>query len=413
MKKVISILILILLLFFVVQWGVGFIKKEHEVSYQILVGDTVFEVHELYQKEYGDAYDIMIQNGSQRYSYSIPNQYNKQKNIIQKIEYYQEGDNYCIYPVLKGGKGTYLECVTNGTLYTDLSFPNQDFISRVKVDLQEKGYHLSKNYDLNNTTTVGDTIIYLDSLLSNDIIALWNYKGIEIIKPDQPTVRDILGFDKYENSHGYLVGKYYVLPNYLSSKVLEFSSVTIVDVETNKIDTIELNNTLSSDTYINGVIDGKLYYTDPSNLLQIEINPNTKSARLIGSKDLGGQLYQGEWQDVNIYDFATQHLLFQEDIPKEIDQYYSYHQLLAGDMNYYFYTDHQEVYRVSKNHLDLPILLFKDTNLNNMWAVKNTIYFIVDDTLYYYEEGGNLIPVLKNNELRYNTINRIGVYRKS
>ena len=369
-------------------------------------------MYELYQKDYGDTYDIMIQNGNQRYSYSIPNQYNKQKNIIQKIEYYQEGDNYCLYPVSKDGKGTYLECITNGTLYTDFSFPNQDFISRVKADLQEKGYALSNDYDFDNTTTVGDTTVYLDSLLPNDIITLWNYKGIEMIKPDHSTVRNTLGFDKYENSHGYLVGKYYVLPNYLSSKVLEFSSVTIVDIETNKIDTVELNNTLSSDTYINGVIDGKLYYTDPSNLLQIEINPTTKSARLIGSKDLGGQLYQGEWQDINIYDFVNQHLLFQEDIPEEITQRYSYDQLLEGNMNYYFYTN-QQVYRVSKNHLDLPILLLKDINLNNMWVVQNTIYFVVDDTLYYYEEGGKLIPVLKNNELRYNTINRVGVYRKS
>lgn len=411
MKRVVSVLILIILIFFIFQWGFVFLKKGHEVSYQIFVKDTVFIVDEIYEKKYNDIYDIMIESGEDRYSYILSNQYNKQKGIIEKIEYYQEDGYHCIYPVLNNQQGTYLQCIMNGMLYTETSFPNQVFIENIKRDLEGKGYTLTKSLTEDNSNTVGSSTIYKSHLLSEDIITVWNYKGIEIIKSDNFVVRNTLNFDKYENRHGYLVGKYYIIPNYLSSKVLEFSSVVLVDVETNKIDTIELNDTLSADTYVNGIIDDKIYFTDPSNLLQMEIHPSKRIARLIGNKELGGQIYRGNWQTINIYDLTKEHILFQTDIPKTITEKYSYTQLLEGIVSYYF-IDSNKVYRVSKKHLDTPILLFEKNGLNNMRIVDNTIYFVIDDTLYYYDDGNGIVSVLKNNELRYNTMNRIHIYRK-
>ena len=413
MKRVTSILVLLILLFFIFQWGFVFFKKGHEVTYQVFVEDKVFEVYEIYQKEYGDTYNIIIKNENDVYSYLIPNEYNKQKKIIKKIEYYNENNISCIYPVLENEEGTYLECINSGRVYTDTSFPDQTFISKIKADLLENGYSISTTVNYEDTTVVGGSTIYSEALLSSDIISLWNYKGIEIIGKDDSGVRGVLDFDKYENKHGYLVGKYYIVPNYLSSKVQEFSSVTIIDLQSKETEKLELNYTLSSDTYINGVINEKLYYTDPSNLLQVEINPAKKNTRLIGSKELGGQLYQGGWKDVNIYDFVTSKLLFEEEILSEVTEKYSYQQIIESDNNYYFYTNSGEVYRVSKNQLDTPVLLFQISNINNVKVVENTVYFVSYDTLYYFEEGKGIVPVLKNNELRYNTLNRIDVYRKS
>lgn len=414
MKRIISILILIILLFFIFQWGFVFLKKEHEISYKVFVENETFDIHEIYKKEYGDKYDIVIKNGNNTYSYLIDNKYNKQKKIIKEIKYYNEDDNYCIYPILESEEGTYIVCAKDGKIYTDTSFPDQNFISKIKEDLILEGYPiLTQSVDTSKTNIVGKTTFYTDALNEEDIINVWNYKGIDIIKSNNPVGIISLNFDKYENNHGYLVGKYYIVPNYLSSKVSEFSSVDIIDVESGKTEKLKLNYTLSSNTYINGVIDQKLYYTDPSNLLQIEINPVKKQVRLIGSKEIGGQLYQGKWKNVNIYDFVTSKLLFNEEIPNEINEKYSYQQIIESNMNYYFYNNSGEVYRVSKNHLDEPILLFQMSSLNNFKVVENTVYFVVADTLYYFEEGNGVVSVLKNNELRYNTTNRIDVYRKS
>ena len=283
----------------------------------------------------------------------------------------------------------------------------------MKAFLTEKNIKIEPfNIDLETKEAVGTSSVYTKNLKEKDTITLWNYKGIEIIRSKNASVKPILNFDKYENTQGYLVGNYYIVPNYLSSKVQEFDSVTLINLENSKTDTISLGYTLSSDTYINGIVDNKLYYTDPSNLLQIEINPVKKIARLIGSNEIGGQLYNGKWQNANIYDFRENHILFEEEIVEEVKNKFDYQQIIMSNNNYYILTKQGEVYRVSNHHLDSPILLYKQNGVHNLKVVANTVYFIIDDTLYYQDEGSNIIPVLKNNELRYNTVNRVDIYQK-
>ena len=108
MKKIFSTLILMIILFFVFQWGLVFFKNEHEISYQVFAQDIAFDIHEIYKKAQGDAYDILISDGNNTYSYLIDNKYNKQKKIIKRVEYYNEDDNYCLYPILENENGTYL-----------------------------------------------------------------------------------------------------------------------------------------------------------------------------------------------------------------------------------------------------------------------------------------------------------------
>ena len=294
-----------------------------------------------------------------------------------------------------------------------MTLPNQSIITNMKAFLTEKNIKIEPfNIDLETKEAVGTSSVYTKNLKEKDTITLWNYKGIEIIRSKNASVKPILNFDKYENTQGYLVGNYYIVPNYLSSKVQEFDSVTLINLENSKTDTISLGYTLSSDTYINGIVDNKLYYTDPSNLLQIEINPVKKIARLIGSNEIGGQLYNGKWQNANIYDFRENHILFEEEIVEEVKNKFDYQQIIMSNNNYYILTKQGEVYRVSNHHLDSPILLYKQNGIHNLKVVANTIYFIIDDTLYYQDEGSNIIPVLKNNELRYNTVNRVDIYQK-
>lgn len=410
MKRAISILVLLILTFICFEFGVNFLKKGHEVSYQVYVNDKVFKITEIYQKTNGNTYDIKIESDTEVFNYVIENNYNKQKKIIKKIEYFNENNNSCIYPILDNDEGTYLECFKDNKLYTSSSFYDQNFINNIKASLKEKGYQLTKEIDITNVKEYQNTTVYTNNIIDNDLITLWTYKGIRTFTKKDSLLKNILSFDKYENNHGYLVDKYYIIPSYLSSKVTEFSKVNVINLETKTVEQIDLVYTLSSDTYINGVVDNKLYYTDPSNLLQIEINPKKKTSRLIGSKDLNGQIYNGSWESINIYDFVSNKLLFKKEIP---NINYSYKEIIEGKYSYYFYNDNGEVYQISKNSLESPILLFKVDNINNFNVVDDTIYYVADDTLYYYSNEDGIVPILKNNDLRYNTTNRISIYRKS
>ncbi len=411
MKKIISILVIFAVLFLVFEWGINFIKDGHEVDYKVFNGDKEFSIVEMYQKENGDSYDIKITSDGKEYHYVLENKYNKQKQIIESIEYFGKDTSECIYPVLNNGSGTYLQCFKDGKLYSSNSYSDKNFISMIDNSLKEKGFNINKVSDTKTTKKYNTSTIYENNLLDDDVVVLWVYKGINSITKDSYNSNMVLGFDKYNNDHGYLVNNYYVVPNYLSSRVLEFSSVTIINLNDNSKEKIQLGYSLSSDTYINGVVDGKLYYTDPSNLLQIEINFENKKARLIGSVDLGGQIYDGNWNDANIYDFVSKKIKF-DAIDNSLNNY-SYNGIIKSDSSYYFYNNNGEVYQVSNNYLDKPILLFKMSDINNFNVSYDTIYFVSGDTLYYYSNSDGLIPVLKNSDLKYNKSNRISVYRKS
>jgi len=411
MKKTISLFILLFLLFLVFEFWIIFFKKEHVVSYKVFFEDKTFNIEEVYKKDMGDVYDIKIKNDDLTFNYVIKNKYNKQKKVIKNIEYFHEDNSVCIYPILEDDSGTYLQCVKNGKFYMFTSFDDQGFISKIRNSLKTKGYTLSKKNDIEIEKVYSGSTIYSNNLIDSDMITLWVYKGIHTITSERIQAVTLSAFDKYENTHGYLVDHYYIAPNYLSSKVLEFSSVTIIDLNNHESRDVKLKYTLSSDTYINGVVDGKLYYTDPSNLLQLEINPSNNNVRLIGSKELGGQVYDGSWKNANIYDFVSKKILFKEknfNIPG-----YSYDEMFIGKSSYYFYNDNGEVYQVIKNNSNNPIMLFKASGINNFKVIDDTIYYVVDDTLYYYKNEDGIIPLLKNNELRYNTFNRIDIYRKS
>lgn len=411
MKKVVSVLVVLILLFFASQWALTYFKKGHEVDYQVSYNDKIFDIHEKYSKELDNKYDIIIKNGKDIYYYVLPNNYNKQKKIIKSLEYYEQDDTSCIYPILLDGSGSYLQCIKNGINYSGYAI-SDEFTNVIKEDLKKKGYNISMEVNTDNKEMFDNSTIYSNNLLEKDYITLWNYKGIQIISSEKKFIRNTLSYDKYENNHGCLVDKYYIIPEYLSSKILEFSKVTIIDIEKNQTKSVNIGYTLSSNTYINGVVDNKLYYTDPSNLIQIEINPETGASHLIGSKDIKGKLYSnGTWQDTNIYDFANREIKF-TSINDELFKTYNYVNMEETKNSYYFYNGNGEVYQVSKDNINVSVLLFKANNLNNFKVIDDTIYYVVGDTLYYFNENSGNVPVLKNNELRYNNLNRIDVYRK-
>lgn len=408
MKKTITILILLVFLFLGFEFGINFFKQGHETSYKIYVDDIIFNIVETYHGNEDDYYLINIENDKEKFFYTVKNNYNKQKQIIDKIEYFKDENNICIYPVLTNGKGLYLECTHDNKLYTASSYFDKDFVLKIESILKEKGYDLYKNIDTEKNDKYGNSTIYTNNLIESDTVILWTYKGINTINFKRNNAINLLSFDKYENNHGYLVDGYYIFPNYLSSKVLEFSSVNVINLNKMEKQVIDIGYVLSSDTYINGVVDDKLYYTDPSNLLQIEINPKNKNARLVGSRDIGGTLYNGKWQNVNIYDFSQNKILFQKEV---LDINFSYLQIIETYSSYYFYNSKGEVYQLSKNNLTSPILLFKQEGLNNFNVIDDTIYYVKDNTLYYYRHEDGIVPIVVNNDLRYNSKNRISIYR--
>lgn len=407
MKKTISILIIFILLFLIFELVTNSFKTGHVVNYSIYSNQDKFDVEEVYDKKNGDNYQIKINYNSNTFIYTFDNTFNKQKNIIKNIIFNKDDNNICIYPVLSNDTNSYIECISSNQIYSEYSYPNQEFVKKFKQQL------INDKYVVLDTVTdsirkYNNSTIYSSNLLKDDYVILWNYKGIQVTSKETDTIKNIYGFDKYDNNLGILVGKHYIVPIYNSSKVLEFNSVSIINVLSLDVTKVELGTTLSSSTYINGVVDDKIYYMDPSNVVQVELSPNTKKARVVGNKDINAQMYDGKWSTTNIYDMVNKKIYFKtaSNVPFK----YTY---IDESSNSYYYYDNNNIYQVSKKYLDKPILLFSQSNLNNFNVVDNTIYYIVGDTVYYFSLNSGVKPIIKNNDLRYNSNNRLSVFRKS
>lgn len=407
MKRVISLTVLIIVVLFGVQFIINMFTKSHVYKYVVSNNDLKLNITENYIKENQDSYTIEINDGTNTFYYAIANSFNKQKKIITNIEYYKDGENTCIYPVLKDNIASYIECISNGNLYSGNAYPNQGFINEIKADLKVKGYSLYEIDTDSKAKGYSSMIVNSKYLNDYDSIISWQYKGILVTNNNTQNTIMNNTFDKYDNKLGTLAGKYYVMPDYTNSNVLEFYSVTVVDLTTLKQYKLDLESVLSSNTYLNGVINGKIYYTDPSNLLQVEIDPKHKKAEVIGSNDLGGKNYvDGKWIDANIYDFATSEIKF-DNIP-EIN--YQYTSIVDGGASYYF-TNGNEIYQLFKEHLDKPILMYRSSGVNNLIAINDEVFYVSNNTMYYLSnEKGNL-PILVYNDLIYNTNNRVAIYR--
>ena len=240
MKRIISFLVLLAVLFLGLEFIVTFFTKEYVVNYTIYSNKKEINVKENYSKEKGNVYDVEINIGDNAFYYVIGNKFNKQKRIVKDIVYYEDNGDICVYPILKDDKGAYVECLKDGNLYTKDTYPNRNLVNMISSDLDSRGYKLTYHDDY--TDKYGNSTIYQKNILNGDTVLLWQYKGINIFNANAITGANVLNFDKYDNKLGTLVGKYYVIPRYNSNKVLEFSLLEVVNVETGKSETIDLNN---------------------------------------------------------------------------------------------------------------------------------------------------------------------------
>ncbi len=415
-RRIISISLLLMILFFCDQWLVTYLKERHEIEYDFVVGETTFQVKENYWKEYGDLYHVEISLGNEKFYYTFPNLFQKKKKILVDIKMIQKDDLVCIYPILEKEDSSHnIECSRQGTLYSYQTMRNdptvQEFVESLKKEsLASSGWEVESEEGV----FVTQSTAFPKNILDEDKIVVWYYQGIEIISSKEQKNVSLLNWDKYENKHGVLVGKNYLVPAYQSNRVFDFSQITVVDVTSSDFWTVQFPQTVSQNTYINGVVDGKVYYLDKDNVVQYEFNPEKRTVRIVGNQELNAQYYNGEWETVNIYDLINTEKKFTVNDAGGIDfQREDIVEVLAADGVYYYYTQSGDFYRVLKAFPEKAMFLFHADSPNNVILNRDTLYYISGDTLYYYNEEAGNKRIVKNNEFLYNTMNRIQVYKES
>ncbi|MBQ7136595.1 MAG: hypothetical protein IJO43_01300 [Bacilli bacterium] len=405
MKKIFNFILVLAILFFTFQIGITLLKKSHNIDYSLKISDKKVLIHEEYYKDkQSDYYYFEVTINKIKFVFDKDNTFNKQKKVIDNIRLYEEEDLTCISPVyIKNNNDPEIICNVGKKQYSYTEVKDKynlkDFVESIDKFDEDK-YNLSEK-----TITGSRNTIYNDHIYDNENILVYEYSSLIKVTSEDYYKINFADYDIYENELGVLIDKYYVIPKY--DKKPEYSRLLIIDIEEETTKELEIEEKLSTNIYINGVVKDKLYIFDKSNLIQYEINPKEVSYKIIGNKNINAQYYDGEWHKRNIYDFSNQTLKFKNNYPiKE-----NYVEAFETDKFYYYYNSNNEFYKVYKKNLNKPIFLFAYNDFKEVVVVNDCIYFIDDDTLYRYDDNG-LKKILVNKEFQYNYNNIYSVYFK-
>lgn len=405
MNKIIKLLLIFFGLLIVFELIITIFKTYHNVNYKIKNEKIKYSINEIYKD---GKYYLKIRNNSNIYSYEVPNDFFKRKKILKNVYTYTMGDIFCIYPIYKKDKVTSnIMCSKNNISYSYEFY--KDKLKSFTNTLEKKGYKNSSWNEESNRQKKLDTLtIYPNSIGENTYIYIYNYKGFYAINRGNNSNIKLLKNDRYKNTLGTKVNKYYLMADYDENH--SYKHFYRIDMTSNKIKKFKVKKEINKDSYINGVIDDEVYIFDKDNLVQYKINPKKKKQKEIGNKEDKVLNYNLGFKRINVYSMRDDEIKF-----KTIDNYID---KLEGNTNikyiekdkdtYYYQTKDDNVYYYNINS-KVKVLLF-NKKISDFKLVNNFIFFISDDTLYSYNIDADINKLIKYTEFTFNPDNRIAIY---
>ena len=402
MKRIIAFILFLTGIYLIYQVSVNFIKTEHNINYIKKLGDKEYAINEIYNKNKKvDYYYITIKTPDKEFVFDIDNIFNKQKNIVENIYLYEKNELTCLYPIFLGGETADLQCNIDGKLYSYLTIKDKYNLSEFIEALPNYNEGLKNNKEFDDYY---DLKVYKNNIQDKESIILYNYKNIITLTKALKKEKNFAEKDVYKNKDGILVDKYYILPNYDTTGT--HPSFKIIDIKKNDYVNLPLKENISSNYYINGIVDNILYIFDKTNKTQYSINPKENSYEVESSNDNIGKAYiDGKWSEVTTFDLANKNIIFTEDLTK-VKESYDY---IFKNNKYYYYVDNDTFYKSYILDPTKKVELFKASDVSVIKLVNDNIYYIQDITLYRYKDN-SIIPILERKEFKYNKENIYEIY---
>ena len=394
-KKTKLIILLIALIILIILCKIILIPNS--VEYSIVINDKKFNIEEKHEE------NIYIEISDDKNVYPIRiYRENKKRKIITNIYSYQDEYTSCVLPIINDSVVVDMMCYKDNIIYnySNIVGLNEDLDNYVN-SIEE--YDINKFKDnLDDKKVIDVTSIYSNNNFNN-IIAITTYKGIIT----NSNYIEIFKKDVYDNKISAFLDNYYLIADYDNN--YEFKYFYIVNLLTKDVSKIKSKNEISLDSYIQGIVDDKIYLYDKDNEKQYSIDIKNKKIQLISTDNYVKYYSNNKWMSISInkankelyFDYTTLDNIFPE-----------YDEVIETD-NYYYLFDKKEnnfdLYRVDKNNIKIKkyIINIKTTKIHYK---DNYIYFKDNNKIYYYSDETGLRTVLENTELPFNNTIKYYIY---
>lgn len=410
MKKIFKILLILFLFMIILEVLFAIFGNGYVLKYNILDGDKSYLVVEEYKANnlFDDHYEITIND---KFYISIYDNLKKDSKLVKNVKYFEDNGLSCVYVTFKSKKiNRDVICNINNRqiLYHNIKGYNSkldEFVNNIS------------NYDstifednLSNKSQKGLVTVYNNNIASNHFIDVQSYKGIYNIRNGN----DIVVLDFYENdvynpSITISTSKYLISANYKDN--YSFDSIYIIDISNNQKKEIKLGESISYDSYFQGVVDDKAYIFDRNSKKQFEINPKKESVKEVGNETSGILYYDGKWESRSALEFVSGEIIFKQKVDYQND---SYDKIEKTNNFYYLFDYNGNKVKVSRKDLNSNYItdLFEATDIRNIKYVSDYIYFIEGDNIKYYSDRTGVRTLINYSELNFNNNLDYFVYDK-
>lgn len=335
------------------------------------------------------------------YPFRIYSNLDKKKQIVSDIYLYKDKYIECVLPVINNKVYTDIVCYDDSILYNYNNLKGKysnldDYVNNIDI------YNINSfNDDFSNTDKVGTIVYNLSDF--NKKFAITTYKGLI----NNGKTINIFEKDVYNNKISTFVENYYIIADYDSN--YSFYNFYVVDLLTDQIFKIKSNEEISFDSYIQGIVDNKIYLYDKDNENQFEIDIESKNINIVSNREYIRYYSNKGWERISKVK-ANKELLFSYD---SLDNNFtSYNIVKETDDNYYLfkkYDNYYKLYRVDKNNINIYkfILNVKVTDIN---FNDDYLYYVYNNRLYYYSDSTGLITILEDSELEFNNTIKYYIY---
>ncbi len=401
MKRIVKLLLVILIVFLVLQVIIFLFKGDHTINYEIVDKDNIYKINEIYKN---GVYHIGVSYKDVNFSFLVLNNHFKKKHIISSVKSYVLDDLVCLY---LPDTDNNMVCNKNGNMISYELI--KDSVSSFIELLQKEGYDNDVwNESDSSVRRLGNMSVYLDNLLDDHYLYVYQYRGFNTISVDDFSKIELFKNDVYINDLGVVVDKYYVVPDY--EQKYDFDKFYVINMTNNKVKEIKFDFNISKNSYINGIYNNELYLFDRDSVKQYVINPKKRSIREIANKNNKALIYEmGKEVYYDVYDLKKKDIYFKDnayllnEIVKNTDFKY-----LKEFNDCYFYVVSDSMY-VYDSLLDSKKLLFKSSDINNISVVSGSVYFLSGSNLYRYYFG-NVQKIVNYEEFSFNKTNRVAIY---
>lgn len=397
LKKVKIVVLLICLLILIILCRMIF--KFDSISYKLNIDGNKIKIKEIYKE---NNYYIELKTSKYIYPFRIYENLNNKRKVIKDIYLYSDENIECVLPVINDKLYTDMMCFKDNIMYDYYTLVGEnDNLDKYVNDIELYNINNFKN-NPQNKVSIGTTKYNIYNNLSSSV-AITTYNGLIINN------EEIKLFEKdiYNNELSTFINNYYIIADY--EKKYSFNYFYVVNLDTKKIIKLESKNDISYDSYLQGIVDDKIYLYDKDNEIQYEIDIKGNKINIVSTDNYIKHYSNKKWEKMNKTK-ANKEIYFNYD---SLDNNFTSYDYVEETQKYYYLFKQDgisyKLYRVDKDNIEIYKYVL-DVPTTNIYFNNNYLYYVYKNRLYYYSDSVGLKTILENSELEFNDSIKYYIY---